>query len=88
MRVTVDFRELLAYVSAEPQTYANNRRPLQVGANAPHLRRTARPRGAAAARRTHAARATHAPFKDRRGATSVAPRRLREERVLHSPARI
>jgi hypothetical protein len=26
-------------------------------------------------------------FKDRRGATFVTPRRLREERVLHSPAR-
>ena len=27
-------------------------------------------------------------MKDRRGATSVTPRRLREERVLHSPAKI
>ena len=28
------------------------------------------------------------PVKDRRGATFVTPRRLREERVLHSPARL
>jgi hypothetical protein len=27
-------------------------------------------------------------IKDRRGATCVTPRRLREERVLHPPARI
>ena len=34
------------------------------------------------------ARRGGAPFKGRRGATFVTPRRLREERVLHSPARL
>ena len=37
--------------------------------------------------RISAARVPGQAVKDRRGATFVTPRRLREERVLHSPAR-
>ena len=55
----------------------NSSRPPRSLASAELSRSRSDPRGAG-----------DAPVKDRRGATCVTPRRLREERVLHSPARL